>query len=160
VKLMGPGEYVVVGPGEESVGHFGLAVTDYTHATAPNRRYADIINQRMIKSVLSQKVSPYGPHELQDLAAWLTDRDKASQKVERFMRKASAAVLLEGRVGEIFAAFVTGVTVHGTFVRVVSPPAEGKITRGGENLKVGQKLEVVLAGTDPYRGHIDFEPLP
>lgn len=160
VKLMGPGEYVVVGPGEESVGHFGLAVTDYTHATAPNRRYADIVNQRMIKSVLSQKPSPYGPHELQDLASWLTDRDKASQKVERFMRKASAAVLLEGRVGEVFTAFVTGVTVHGTFVRVVSPPAEGKIIRDGEGLRVGQKMKVVLAGTDPYRGYIDFEPLP
>jgi exoribonuclease-2 len=76
------------------------------------------------------------------------------------MRKASAAVLLEGRVGEVFTALVTGVTVHGTFVRVVSPPAEGKIIRGGEGLKVGQKMKVVLAGTDPYRGHVDFEPLP
>jgi len=160
VKLMGPGEYVVVGPGEESVGHFGLAVTDYTHATAPNRRYADIINQRTIKSVLSKKPSPYGPIELSDLAGWLTDRDKSSQKVERFMRKASAAVLLESRVGESFESFVTGVTVHGTFVRVVSPPAEGKIIRGGEDLTVGQKVRVVLAGTDPYRGHIDFELLP
>jgi exoribonuclease-2 len=158
VKLMGPGEYIVVGPGEEPVGHFGLAVSDYTHATAPNRRYADIVNQRMIKSVLSKNPSPSRPGELQDLASWLTGRDKASQKVERFMRKASAAVLLEGRTGEIFEGFVTGVTVHGTFVRVVSPPAEGKIVRRGEGLVVGQRLLVSLAGTDPYRGHIDFEP--
>jgi exoribonuclease-2 len=160
VKLMGPGEYLVVGPKEESAGHFGLAVTDYTHATAPNRRYADIVNQRMIKSVLSKDPSPYRPGELRDLAAWLTGRDKASQKVERFMRKASAAVLLEGRTGEVFGGFVTGVTVHGTFVRVISPPVEGKIVRGGEGLVVGQRLRVSLVGTDPYRGHIDFEALP
>jgi VacB/RNase II family 3'-5' exoribonuclease len=157
VKLMGPGEYVAIVPGEEPVGHFALAVTDYTHATAPNRRYADIINQRLIKSVLSGKRVPYIPEELADLGSWLTDRDKSSQKVERFMRKAAAAVLLKDRRGEVFDAFVTGVTRHGTFVRLLSPPAEGKITLGEQRLSVGQKVSVRLVQTDPYQGHIDFE---
>lgn len=157
VKLMGPGEYVAIVPGAEPVGHFALAVTDYTHATAPNRRYADIINQRLIKSMLSGKHVPYTPEELADLGSWLTDRDKNSQKVERFMRKAAAAVLLQDRRGEVFDAFVTGVTKHGTFVRLLSPPAEGKITLGEQHLSVGQKVSVRLMQTDPYQGHIDFE---
>jgi VacB/RNase II family 3'-5' exoribonuclease len=157
VKLMGPGEYVVINPGGASIGHFGLAILDYTHATAPNRRYADIVNQRLAKSILSGDPPPYSPEELADLGAWLTDRDKASQKVERFMRKAAAAVILRDRIGEIFDGFVTGVTVHGTFVRIISPPAEGKIVTGAGGLSVGQKVKVRLVNTDPHLGHIDFE---
>jgi VacB/RNase II family 3'-5' exoribonuclease len=158
VKLMGPGEYVVIDPRGDSIGHFGLAIPDYTHATAPNRRYADIINQRLAKSILSGHPSPYSLEGLADLGTWLTDRDKASQKVERFMRKAAAAVLLRERIGEVFTGFVTGVTIHGTFVRIISPPAEGKIINGEKGLNVGQKLKVRLVGTDPYLGHIDFQP--
>jgi VacB/RNase II family 3'-5' exoribonuclease len=136
VKLMGPGEYVAIVPGEAPVGHFALAVTDYTHATAPNRRYVDIVNQRLMKSVLSGNPVPYTSEELNDLGAWLTDRDKSSQKVERFMRKAAAAVLLQNRI---------------------SPPAEGKITMGESGLTVGQTIRVRLVKTDPFQGHIDFE---
>jgi VacB/RNase II family 3'-5' exoribonuclease len=157
VKLMGPGEYVAIIPGEEPVGHFALAVTNYTHATAPNRRYADIVNQRLIKSVLSGKTAPYTRTELEDLGDWLTGRDKSSQKVERFMRKAAAAVLLENRIGTTFKGVVTGVTTHGTFARLLSPPAEGKITKGEAGLSVGQDVLLRLVKTDPLRGHIDFE---
>ena len=157
VKLMGPGEYVPLGPHGIPIGHFALAVTDYTHSTAPNRRYVDIINQRMIKAVLAGGESPYTLDELSSRCEWLTGRDKAAQKVERFMRKAAAAVLLRDRTGEIFDAFVTGVTAHGTFVRLLSPPAEGKVMSGEHGLAVGQKIRVRLQKTDPYKGFIDFE---
>lgn len=157
VKLMGPGEYVPLGPHGVPLGHFALAVTDYTHSTAPNRRYVDIINQRMIKAVIAGIESPYPFDELSFRCAWLTDRDKAAQKVERFMRKAAAAVLLRNRIGEIFEAFVTGVTPHGTFVRLLSPPAEGRVMSGEHGLAVGQKIRVRLLKTDPYQGFVDFE---
>ncbi len=157
VKLMGPGEYVALAPHGTPLGHFALAVTDYTHSTAPNRRYVDIMNQRLIKAVLSGEPSPYSLEELSHRCTWLTDRDKAAQKVERFMRKAAAAVLLRNRIGEIFDAFVTGVTPHGTFVRLISPPAEGKVMQGEHGLAVGQKIRVRLIRTDPYKGFIDFE---
>ncbi|NYT08241.1 MAG: RNB domain-containing ribonuclease, partial [Methanomicrobiales archaeon] len=137
VKLMGPGEYLALAPHGTPLGHFALAVTDYTHSTAPNRRYVDIINQRLIKAVLSGNPCPYSLEELSHRCSWLTDRDKAAQKVERFMRKAAAAVLLRNRIGEIFDAFVTGVTPHGTFVRLISPPAEGKVMQGEHGLAVG-----------------------
>ncbi|WP_245249677.1 RNB domain-containing ribonuclease [Methanolinea mesophila] len=156
VKLIGHGEYVAYVPGEDPIGHFALAVVDYTHSTAPNRRYVDIINQRLIKSVLDGVPSPYSPEELTEQADWLTGRDKASQKVERFMRKASAAVLLSDRIGELFEAFVTGVTEHGSFVRLTAPPAEGKVTEGDQGLRVGQKIRVRLLRTDPVHAHIDF----
>jgi VacB/RNase II family 3'-5' exoribonuclease len=156
VKLIGHGEYVAYVPGEEPIGHFALAVIDYTHSTAPNRRYVDIINQRLIKSVLEEVPVPYSLQELNEHAEWLTGRDKASQKVERFMRKASAAMLLRDRIGDVFEAFVTGVTEHGSFVRLTAPPAEGKVTEGDEGLKVGQKVLVRLLRTDPYHAHIDF----
>jgi VacB/RNase II family 3'-5' exoribonuclease len=157
VKLLGAGEYLPLYPEDSPYGHFGLAVPDYTHGTAPNRRYVDIIIQRLIKSVLNgEKQNPYSRKELQDQSAWLTDRDKAAKKVERFMRKAAAAVLLKDRVGDTFDGFVTGVTRHGTFARIVDPPAEGKVLQGERGLRVGDKVAVRLLKTDPYQGYIDF----
>ena len=157
VKLLGPGEYMTLEPGAPPTGHFSLAVIDYTHATAPNRRYVDVVNQRLAKSVLGHKNNPYSLDELGELADWLTDREKASKKVKRYMRKAAAAVLLQDRIGEAFDAMVTGASEHGTFVRVIVPPAEGRVVRGEEGLKVGQKIRVRLLGTDAYKGFIDFE---
>ena len=158
VKLMGAGEYVAFRPGDIPVGHFALAVTDYTHGTAPNRRYVDLVIQRLAKSVIDGKrYPPYGPDELDDLALHLTDREKASQKVERFMRKAAAAVLLRDRMGETFEAFVTGASEKGTYVRLIDPPAEGKVVIGEERLRVGRRVLVRLVAADPYRGFIDFE---
>jgi Exoribonuclease R len=157
VKLMGPGEYVLLEPGETPTGHFALAVVDYTHATAPNRRYVDIINQRMIKAVFHNQPCPYSPAELRDRAIWLTDREKASKKVKRFMRKSVAAVLLADSIGKNFDALVTGAADKGTYVRLLDPPAEGRVTRGERGLFVGQKVRVRLLATDPYNGYIDFE---
>lgn len=158
VKLMGAGEYVAFRPGDEPVGHFALAVTDYTHGTAPNRRYVDLIIQRLVKSVLDgERYPPYTLDELDDLALHLTGRDKASQKVERFVRKAAAAVLLRERIGDAFEAFVTGASEKGTYVRLIDPPAEGRVVLGEEGLRVGQRVQVRLMATDPYRGFIDFE---
>ena len=156
VKLMGAGEYVAFRPGDQPIGHFALAVTDYTHGTAPNRRYVDIIIQRLIKSVIEGDECPYTGEELDDLALHLTDRDKASQKVERFVRKAAAAVLLRERIGETFEAFVTGASEKGTYVRLIDPPAEGKVVLGEQGLRVGQRILVRLLSTDPYNGFIDF----
>ena len=157
VKLLGAGEYVVLEPGKSQYGHFGLAVMDYTHATAPNRRYVDVIIQRLVKSVLERKSTPYSLKELTDLSVWCTNRDKAAQKVERFMRKAAAAVLLGGQIGKSFDAIVTGASEKGTYARIISPPAEGRIVRGDRGLFVGQKVRVRLAAVNPYRGYIDFE---
>jgi exoribonuclease-2 len=157
VKLMGAGEYVALEPGNPPVGHFALAVTDYTHGTAPNRRYVDMIIQRLIKSVLDKKAVPYSLDELSGRAAWLTDREKGSKKVERFMRKAAAAVLLQDRRGDMFDALVTGASEKGTYVRLILPPAEGRVMMGEKGLRVGQKVRVRLLKTDPYNGYIDFE---
>ncbi len=157
IKLLGPGEYMMLAPGDEPYGHFSLAVTDYTHATAPNRRYVDLINQRLLKSVLDNVSSPYTTEELVESSAWLTSREKGSKKVERFMRKAAAAVLLQTRIGESFDALVTGASEKGTYVRLIAPPAEGRVMRGEHGLRVGQKVRVRLVKTDPYNGFIDFE---
>lgn len=157
VKLLGPGEYMTLEPGQPPYGHFALAVTDYTHGTAPNRRYVDLINQRLLKSVINRSDSPYTPEELVSQSAWLTDREKASKKVERFMRKAAAAVLLRKRIGESFDGLITGAKDRGTYVRLITPPAEGRITRGERGLIVGQKVRVRLLRTDPYNGFVDFE---
>ncbi|MDD1718612.1 MAG: RNB domain-containing ribonuclease [Methanoregulaceae archaeon] len=159
VKLLGPGEYLTLEPGGEPTGHFSLAVSDYTHATAPNRRFVDIINQRLLKSVLAGKASPYSSADLEDLAAWLTDRDMASKKVERFVRKAAAAVLLQDRIGESFEGLVTGASEKGTYVRLIDPPVEGRVVSGERGLRVGDKIRVRLQKTDPYNGFIDFERL-
>ena len=157
VKLLGPGEYMMLEPGKPPVGHFGLAVSDYTHSTAPNRRYVDVIIQRLLKAVLEKRPCPYSRRELIEHAAWCTDRDKMSKKVERFMQKVAAAVLMQGRIGEIFDGIITGASDKGIYVRLVEPPVEGRIMGGGERLSVGQKVRVKLTDLDPYQGHIDFE---
>jgi exoribonuclease-2 len=152
VKLMGPGEYVVERPGDPSLGHFGLAVHDYTHATAPNRRYADLVTQRLIKS----GSDAYTAAELDVIASNCTTREDAARKVERVMKKRIAAVALSGRIGEIFKGVVTGVTPKGTFVRVISPPAEGRVVQGEQGLDVGDQVQVKLLETDVQKGFIDF----
>lgn len=157
VKLLGPGEYVMLEPQASSIGHFGLAVMDYIHGTAPNRRYVDVVIQRLLKAVLDKQPCPYSQSELINCATRCTDRDTAAKKVERFMRKAAAAVLLSSQIGESFDAIVTGVSVKGTYVRVVSPPAEGRVMRGEKGLVIGQKIRVRLTGMNPYKGQIDFE---
>lgn len=156
VKLMGPGEYAMLEPGSPPVGHFALAVTDYTHGTAPNRRYADLVIQRLIKSVLDKTPVPYTVRELEDISLWLTDQEKQSKKAERFMRKAAAAVLLRNRIGTTFTGLVTGASEKGTYVRLIDPPVEGKVIEGDRGLRVGQKIRVRLLSTDPFRGYIDF----
>lgn len=158
VKLMGAGEYVAFRPGDEPIGHFALAVTDYTHGTAPNRRYVDLIIQRLVKSVIDgERYPPYALPELDELACRMTDREKAAQKTERFVRKAAAAVMLQERVGETFEAFVTGASEKGTYVRLIDPPVEGKVISGEQGLQIGQRVRVRLMATDPCMGFIDFE---
>ncbi len=157
VKLMGRGEYVLEVPGAEPIGHFGLAVTDYTHSTAPNRRFPDLITARLLKASLADKPAPYSNAELDELAVHCTRQEDAAQKVERQMRKSEAALLLESRLGERFDAIVTGNAADGVWVRLLNPPAEGKVVRGINALKVGDKLRVKLLSTDVERGFIDFE---
>ena len=156
VKLMGAGEYVVELPGKEPVGHFGLAVRDYTHSTAPNRRYPDVITQRLLKAALAQRPSPYSISELNGLAVRCTEQEDAANKVERLVRKAAAALLLETRIGERFDGIVTGASEKGTWARIIRPPVEGKIVRGYEGLDVGDKVRVKLVATNVEMGFIDF----
>lgn len=156
VKLIGPGEYDAHAAGQPDLGHFALATHDYTHSTAPNRRYADLITQRLLKAVLAGKPSPYSMDELGKIAARCTDREDAARKVERQVRKVAAAVSMVGHVGESFDAIVTGVNQNGTFVRVIKPPIEGRVMRGENGLDVGDKVRVQLISTDPTRGFIDF----
>ena len=156
VKSLGPGEYAMQGAGEQGEGHFGLAADDYTHSTAPNRRYADLITQRLVKAALNKEAPPYSEDELRAIATRCTDRETASRKVERKMRKVAAAVLLHDNVGETFDAIVTGVTEKGTFARTIKPPVDGRIVKGERGLRVGQKVRVRLLSTNPERGFIDF----
>lgn len=156
VKLIGPGEYAAHAPGQPDIGHFALATHDYTHSTAPNRRFADLATQRLLKAVLAGKPSPYSADELTTVAARCTDRESAARKVERQVRKEAAAVSMAGRVGESFDAIVTGVNPNGTYVRVIHPPIEGRVMRGEHGLDVGDKIRVQLISTDPKRGFIDF----
>jgi exoribonuclease II len=156
VKLMGAGEYVVERPGQPATGHFGLAVRDYTHSTAPNRRFPDVITQRQVKAALAGAAAPYPPGELEQLAAHCTEQEDDANKVERQVRKSAAALLLESRIGERFDAVVTGANEKGTWVRIFQPPAEGKLDHGFEGLEVGDKLRVKLISTDVDRGFIDF----
>jgi exoribonuclease-2 len=156
VKLMGPGEYVLERPGEAAVGHFALAVHDYTHSTAPNRRFADLVSQRLVKAVLAKQASPYAEAELDGVAHHCTLREDAERKVERAMQKRIAAVAMHDRIGEIFSAVVTGVAPKGTFVRAMSPAVEGRLMRGEHGLDVGDQIRVKLLSTDPQRGFIDF----
>jgi exoribonuclease-2 len=156
VKSLGPGEYAVQLPGEEGEGHFGLAVQDYTHSTAPNRRFADLATQRLVKAALANKSAPYTVDELKQIAEQCTERDSAARKVERKMRKVAAALLLQDRIGDEFKAIVTGVTEKGIFARTLAPPVDGRIMRGERGLRVGEKVRVRLVETDPQRGFIDF----
>ncbi len=156
VKLMGRGEYVVELPGGTSPGHFGLAVHDYTHSTAPNRRFPDLITQRLLKSALANRRAPYGPDALETLARHCTDQEDKANKVERQVRKSAAALLLEPRVGERFEGMVTAVSQKGTWVRILRPPVEGKLVEGFEGLDVGEKVTVELVETDVERGFIDL----
>ena len=156
VKLMGPGEYVLVKPNEVSPGHFGLAVQDYTHSTAPNRRFADVVTQRLIKALLDGKPNPYSDDDLAGIAANCTQKGDAARKVEREMSKRLAAVAMSHRVGETFDAIVTGVTPKGTFVRVLQPHIEGLLAQGAQGLHVGDKIRAKLTRTDVQHGFIDF----
>jgi VacB/RNase II family 3'-5' exoribonuclease len=156
IKLMGPGEYVVLRPGESALGHFGLAAHDYTHSTAPNRRFADLVTQRLIKAVLAKKPTPYADGELDSIASNCTLKEDGARKVERTMQKRVAAVALHDRIGKTFDAVVTGDTPKGVFVRVFNPPVEGRVMRGEQGLDVGDRVRVTLLSTDPQRGFIDF----
>ncbi|HLW53359.1 MAG TPA: RNB domain-containing ribonuclease [Candidatus Angelobacter sp.] len=155
IKLMGPGEYVLERPGEPSPGHFGLAVENYTHSTAPNRRFADMVTQRLLKAVLAGRPSSYGDGDLSAVAQNCTQKEDMARKVEREMSKRIAAVSMGHRIGEVFDAIVTGVTDHGTFVRVLQPHVEGLLVHA-QGLDVGDKLRAKLISTDPQRGYIDF----
>jgi VacB/RNase II family 3'-5' exoribonuclease len=156
VKAMGAGEYVVEHPGESSIGHFGLAVKDYTHSTAPNRRYPDLITHRLVKAALAGKPSPYDNDALDALAQHCTDQEDAANKVERHVRKVAAAIMLSSRVGEHFDGIVTGASAKGTWVRIFHPPIEGKVVRGEEGLDIGDRTRVKLIDVDVERGFIDF----
>jgi exoribonuclease-2 len=156
VKLMGRGEYVVERPGQQAIGHFGLAVQDYSHSTAPNRRFPDLITHRLLKAVLAGQPLPYGDGELEELARHCTDREDDANKVERQVRKSAAAMLMESRIGQRFDAIVTGATDHGVWVRLLDPHVEGKLVHGEEGLEVGSRLRVKLISTDAQRGFIDF----
>lgn len=157
IKLLGPGEYVVQLPGSNVAGHFGLAVKDYAHSTAPNRRFPDLITQRLLKSAMAGSVRPYGNGELAALATHCTEAEDAAKKVERQVTKSAAAMLLESRIGEQFDSFVTGASDKGTWVRLLQPPIEGRLESGFEGLEVGHRLRVQLVSTDVERGYIDFK---
>ena len=160
IKLLGAGEYVVEHPGAGVAGHFGLAVNDYAHSTAPNRRFPDLITQRLLKAALAAVQPPYTPGELDTLAQHCTDREDAARKVERQVAKSAAALLLESRIGEQFDAIVTGAADKGTWVRVAQPPVEGRLEGDVHGLDVGRRLRVQLARTDVERGYIDFIRVP
>ena len=156
IKLLGAGEYVAELPGETAPGHFGLAVRDYTHSTAPNRRYTDLITQRLLKAAIEGRSSPYSNDELDVLAKHCTEEEDAANKVERQVGKSAAALLLESRIGEQFDAIVTGASSKGTWVRLLNMPVEGKLVHGFEGIDVGDRIRVQLISVDVERGYIDF----
>jgi exoribonuclease-2 len=155
--LLGPGEYVVELPGETPAGHFGLAVKNYAHSTAPNRRYPDLITQRLLKAAMVQAPLPYTVDELGQLAKHCTECEDAAKKIERQVEKSAAALVLESRIGQQFDGIVTGASDKGTWVRLWSPPVEGKLVSGAEGLDVGHKCRVQLVHVDVERGFIDFK---
>ncbi len=157
VKLLGSGEYVAERPGGPVDGHFGLAVRDYTHSTAPNRRFPDLLTQRLLKAAVAGQPVPYGDDELGALARHCTLQEDNAAKVERQVRKSAAALLLAPRIGERFDGIVTGASDKGTWVRILRPPVEGRVVRGFEGLDVGDRTRVKLVRTDVERGFIDFE---
>jgi VacB/RNase II family 3'-5' exoribonuclease len=156
IKLLGSGEYMLDKPGQSIEGHFGLAVTDYTHSTAPNRRYPDLITQRIVKAALAKQSAPYSDAQLQDLAVHCTEQEHNAAKVERTVDKSAAASLLAARIGAKFDAIVTGASDKGVWVRISSPTTEGKVVKGFEGLDVGDRVRVTLLHTDVARGFIDF----
>ena len=156
VKLLGSGEYVLSVPGRATPGHFGLAVNDYAHSTAPNRRFPDLVTQRLLKAALSGGPMPYGEADLEALAAHCTEQEDNAAKVERQVRKSAAALLLADRIGQSFDALVTGASAKGTWVRINQPNVEGRVVRGFEGMDVGEKVRVTLLGVDAVRGYIDF----
>ncbi len=156
IKLLGSGEYVVELPGQHTDGHFGLAVKNYTHSTAPNRRFPDLITQRLLKAAIAQQPAPYRNDELEGLARHCTEQEDNAAKVERQVGKSAAALLLASRIGERFDAIVTGASEKGTWVRILQPPVEGKVVRGFEGLDVGDRVRVELLDTDVDRGFVDF----
>ena len=159
VKAMGAGEYVLELPGQTPTGHFGLAVKDYTHSTAPNRRYPDLIAHRLVKAALAGTKSPYGGDELAQLAEHCTEQEDAANKVERQVRKSAAASMLLKRIGERFDGIVTGASAKGTWVRIFHPPVEGKLVRGEKGLDIGDRVHVKLLSCDVHAGFIDFARL-
>lgn len=156
VKLLGKGEYVVGHPGDPPIGHFGLAVKDYTHSTAPNRRFPDLVIQRLLKAAMAGHPVPYDDGRLQALASHCTQKESDANKIERQVRKSAAALLLHSRIGQHFHALVTATAEKGTWVRVLKPPVEGRLVSGFEGLKVGKEVRVRLVATDAERGFIDF----
>ncbi len=156
VKAMGAGEYVLEREGEDSAGHFGLAVRDYAHSTAPNRRYPDLITHRLLKAALAGKKSPYSHGELHTLAEHCTNQEDAANKVERQVRKSAAACLLSSRIGEKFDGIVTGASSKGTWARIFRPPVEGKVVRGEKGLDIGDRVNLKLLDVSIERGFIDF----
>jgi len=156
LKLLGSGEYTVDLPGQPAPGHFGLAAEDYTHATAPNRRYPDLVTQRLVKAALSGRPAPYEPAVLEELARWCTRKEDDARRVERQVNKSAAALLLADRIGETFDAIVTGASEKGTWVRTCRHPVEGRLTRGHQDLDVGDRVRVKLVSVNVERGFIDF----
>ena len=156
IKLLGRGEYIVETKGDSPVGHFGLALSEYTHSTAPNRRFPDLISQRQCKALLRGKKNPYPIDELQILATHCTNQEDAAKKVERHLNKSAAALLLGPRLGEIFKGIITGVTQHGIWARIFEPPVEGKIIEGPSDLQVGDRVTLKLVNLDVAKGYINF----
>ena len=156
IKLLGPGEYALERPGHGVEGHFGLAVRDYTHSTAPNRRFPDLLTQRLLKAALAGQPTPYSEEALQDLATHCTEQENNAAKVERQVQKSAAAIVLGPRIGQSFDAIVTGAAAKGTWVRISKPTVEGRVVRGFEGLDVGDRVRVRLVHTDTERGFIDF----
>jgi exoribonuclease-2 len=156
VKLLGRGEYAFEQPGSKQLGHFGLAVSDYTHSTAPNRRFPDLVIQRLLKAALADQRPPYGAEELAELARHCNEQEQNAAKVERQVNKCAAATLLASRIGERFEAVVTGASPKGTWVRILHPAVEGRVVRGFDGLDVGDRVRVALLDTNIERGFIDF----
>ena len=157
IKLLGPGEYIAEPPDGDTPGHFGLAVKDYGHSTAPNRRYPDLLTQRLLKAALAGKPTPYSKDELDALATHCTEAEDAAKKVERRVEKSAAALLLESRIAERFDSIVTGASEKGTWVRLLNIPVEGKLVEGFEGLDVGERVRVQLIDTNVELGYIDFK---
>jgi exoribonuclease-2 len=156
IKLLGSGEYIAELPGDPAPGHFGLAVRDYTHSTAPNRRYTDLITQRLLKAAIAGRSSPYSKNELDTLAEHCTEEEDAANKVERQVDKSAAALLLESRIGQQFDALVTGASSKGTWARLLDMPVEGRLVHAFEGIDVGDRIRVQLVSVDVERGYIDF----